>query len=79
MRAVQHTNGFADSNGEISGKADLQFCGKLKREASSFDFLAGMLHIFACSTLPLSRPFVPKHDRSSLKNLLSDKLLKRIL
>jgi len=50
MSEVQHTDGFADSNGEISGKADLQFCGKLKREAFSFDFLIGMLHILACAT-----------------------------
>ena len=47
MTAVEHTNGFTDSNGEISGKADWLFCGKLKREAFSFDFLIGMLHILA--------------------------------
>jgi len=50
MSAQQHTNGFTDGRQTISGKADWQFCGKLKREAYSFDFLIGMLHILACAT-----------------------------
>jgi len=57
MTVLQRTNGFTDDRQIISGKADLQFCGKLKREAISFDFLIGMLHILACSRRTLFSRF----------------------